>query len=233
MTTYSPDTLAALTERNVRDALREAVGSLCYAGLVNNGGPRVVAELLLDSQGVRFNVECIENDRVRFDAPIAAVNVGLDRDRVELCRTEDEDGNVFDDQGNLIADPDADEAEMLGQAWAEHVEDNMDRWVSELLEQLAAWRKANNEYVANAVADEYGNDGQRYENRDGVRLEDRCAALAVNKKRSRNYTNTRYEFADGSSLVASDGGWDLGLPGGCFCWAGDRHERDCELVTQD
>lgn len=40
---------------------------------------------------------------------------------------------------------------------------------------------------------------------------------------------TRYLFGDGSSIVETAGGWDIGLSPDCWCWAGTGHEQDCRL----
>lgn len=40
-------------------------------------------------------------------------------------------------------------------------------------------------------------------------------------------TLTRYEFDDGSTIVDSGEGWDLGFGLGCWCWQTNGHDDDC------
>jgi len=64
------------------------------------------------------------------------------------------------------------------------------------------------------------------------RIEDVCHEAAAGRRpdvqnRGTDSESRRYDFADGSSIVVGASAWDVGLPGGCHCWAGAGHDG-CE-----
>ncbi len=131
--------LANLTADNVRAALRtELMDS--YPFISAPGGDPWIAELLIDDD-IRFCAERVPGNRVRMDdGPIAAVNVTLDSDRIDLARKPTDDEDVWlDEQGEVIGDLDAYDEEAEAMHWDCHVEDRIDGWVSEILEQVEAW----------------------------------------------------------------------------------------------
>ena len=92
---------------------------------------------------------------------------------------------------------------------------------------------------AQKIAERFGDDGQLWEDGDGASLVDalenaggRCwSDLATNPQ--------RWEFADGSAIIISDGAWDLGITStdsddrrDCTCWSEDgvtcRYPHECE-----
>lgn len=82
---------------------------------------------------------------------------------------------------------------------------------------------------AEAIAERFGNDGQQWQDETGRDLSDVCDEQAT-ARRTDGRDRTRWDFADGSSIVAAGAAWDLGLPGGCYCWAEanwGRHADDC------
>ncbi len=85
--------------------------------------------------------------------------------------------------------------------------------------------------TAATIAEQFQNDGLVFRTQDGTNLDDVCRERASNVVTD-GFDKTRYGFADGSSLVVAGAAWDLGLPGGCFCWAEanwGRHADDCPV----
>lgn len=73
---------------------------------------------------------------------------------------------------------------------------------------------------AQEVADLLGNDGTNWEAADGRSLGSVCSGSYV----TRDGNRTKYEFGDGSCIVASGAAWDLGYPeADCYCWASMDH----------
>jgi len=81
--------------------------------------------------------------------------------------------------------------------------------------------------TAQTIAAQLGDDGQTYRTDDGRDLDELCEAAGA--RTDARGSSVRYDFPDGSSIVDSCGAaWDLGLPEGCHCWAGQGHNEDCE-----
>ena len=99
----------------------------------------------------------------------------------------------------------------------------------------AALHRANNIRDASAAALElstaetigalFNNDGQQHDTAEGQTIDEVCRAAAPNPEREGE--KTRYEFADGSSIIVTMEAWDYGLPGECFCFEGGGHSDYC------
>ena len=91
--------------------------------------------------------------------------------------------------------------------------------------------------TAERIAARYDNDGQRWHAVDDGRNIDSVCAGAGTATHNDERDATRYDFADGSALVVSGGGWDQPLSAetaGCFCWAGcQEHARECPASEVD
>lgn len=86
--------------------------------------------------------------------------------------------------------------------------------------------------TAEQFAAALNDDGLIWTTGDGESFADLMARLGGEEVAWDGDETFRYEFEDGSSIVTSMGGWDLGLPGGCYCWAGvdkGRHAEGCDL----
>lgn len=85
---------------------------------------------------------------------------------------------------------------------------------------------------AENIAMQLGNDGHRWQTDDGRTLTDLCAGADV----ERGERSTRHGFADGSAIIAADGGWDVGIDGAaCHCWASadnGEHNEDCAELCE-
>lgn len=70
----------------------------------------------------------------------------------------------------------------------------------------------------------------------GTTLQALCERLADWREvqQGRLGTNLKYTFKDGSSIVITGGGWDVGfMDSACFCWASlGYHMPDCEEVPE-
>ena len=86
--------------------------------------------------------------------------------------------------------------------------------------------------IAGEIAHQFDSDGQRFKDEHGAEIDDVCRAAVINQCYAVVFGDaTRYEFSDGSALVVTDCGWDLGFPAPstCCCWAGAGEHRDeCE-----
>ena len=75
--------------------------------------------------------------------------------------------------------------------------------------------------IAQQVATRFGDDGLRWADAAGTRLEEVCDELG---SRTRNDSRgaDRIEFHDGSALIMAGGAWDLQHPRcSCgYCWEG-------------
>ena len=81
--------------------------------------------------------------------------------------------------------------------------------------------------TAHEVGARYGDDGQRWEDADGVLLGDACLeAGAQPRVNEANSSLIRFTFSDGSALTIAGGGWDYGYAD-CWCWDGTGHDEDC------
>ena len=63
--------------------------------------------------------------------------------------------------------------------------------------------------TAEKIAELLGNDGQRWESKNGVEFADLCEQHGAIKEVNIIRTMWRHEFADGSALVEGEGGWDI------------------------
>ncbi len=85
--------------------------------------------------------------------------------------------------------------------------------------------------TAEKIALQFENDGQVFEV-DDIHIADVCQDVAWYPP-SVTSDSERYEFTDGSAIVVTGGGWDLGFPAPatCHCWPNanhGRHSDDCE-----
>lgn len=73
-------------------------------------------------------------------------------------------------------------------------------------------------------------DGETFKTTKGTDLAKLCGRLAIVYHWGAEDDRIRYEFADGSAIVMTAGGWDLGFDGtGCYCWQGvGKHRILCE-----
>jgi hypothetical protein len=81
---------------------------------------------------------------------------------------------------------------------------------------------------AEKVGEELKGDGMVFKTVDGRTLEELCEAAGARRSKPDN-DSKRFDFKDGSSIIAKPGAWDYGMTGGCGCWAGDsnRHAEEC------
>jgi hypothetical protein len=73
--------------------------------------------------------------------------------------------------------------------------------------------------TAERIAGLLGDDGMRWETEEGLTFDDLCAEAGAVRIRDDARELTRYEFPDGSAIVASPGAWDIegSTP---YSWAG-------------
>jgi len=90
--------------------------------------------------------------------------------------------------------------------------------------------------TAERFAERMGGDGQRWENDDGASFD---AVIWSMQPRMTAVTAdvTRYDFPDGSAIVAAGGGWDVGFaaPATCGCWpaaTGGMHNLRCNPLER-
>jgi len=89
--------------------------------------------------------------------------------------------------------------------------------------------------IAETIAALLGDDGQVFTARDGRTLDEVCRDVGA-RVTTDGFDKTRYDFDDGSSIVVAGAAWDLGLPGGCYCWEGangGRHADECRVPGQE
>ena len=85
---------------------------------------------------------------------------------------------------------------------------------------------ATNQTTAQQVSDRLDNDGQQWADINDVEIHEMCEMQQGVLSKTDDLA--RYVFADDSSIVITDGGWDLGLAPDCYCWAGNHHHNaDC------
>ncbi len=88
--------------------------------------------------------------------------------------------------------------------------------------------------IAQQIATRFNNDGQTWtapsDNPSNSAGEDHIQDVCLDLAEDTSHTAgaDRYDFADGSSIVITSSAWDLGLPGGCFCWEGAGHDDTCD-----
>ena len=86
--------------------------------------------------------------------------------------------------------------------------------------------------TAEKIAAALDDDGLNFVLPGGRSLD--AAARAEGARITRQLNGLRYDFPDGSGIVACGGGWDLAIPGSgpeCYCWLGadqGRHHADCD-----
>ena len=85
--------------------------------------------------------------------------------------------------------------------------------------------------AAEGIANRFNNDGQCWRDSSGVRIYDIVQANAASVcgvLRGNVGDSERFEFADGSAIVITGGGWDMGYPApcACHCWISQPHH--CE-----
>ena len=104
--------------------------------------------------------------------------------------------------------------------------------------------------IAHQIANAFGNDGQNFDADDvsmaisgmildsgPTELADLCQTLSA--RHYTEYEADRWEFADGSAIVAHSGAWDIGVAGeslDCVCWPealedGTMHSDDCAELS--
>ena len=95
-----------------------------------------------------------------------------------------------------------------------------------------ARRLAHPATLAGVISARYHDDGRRWRDDDHVHIEDALLAAGARKDRSDDLDATRWTLSDGSVIVTSWDGWDLGYPGtDCWCWQGAGHEDGCAEVA--
>ena len=85
---------------------------------------------------------------------------------------------------------------------------------------------------AEQFARDLDDDGTRFRTDDGIGFVELLERYGADVEIA-DHERTRWRFSDGSAIVEANGAWDLGLPGGCLCWDGAGHNRDCDAVTKD
>lgn len=89
---------------------------------------------------------------------------------------------------------------------------------------------ANTKTIAETFGDELNGDGTQFATDAGEQWSDLLKRYGADKAAS-DHEQVRWEFSDGSSIVEAGDAWDLGLAGGCFCWAGAEYGRHHERCT--
>lgn len=83
---------------------------------------------------------------------------------------------------------------------------------------------------AEAIADQFGEDGLCWEAEDGQDLETvlRSQSVSVDHRDGRGVDGpVRYTMYDGSCIVTTSAAWDVGMSAACYCWAGVGHDDNC------
>jgi hypothetical protein len=82
--------------------------------------------------------------------------------------------------------------------------------------------------TAQQIAEQFGNDGQKWADERGNGLEVVCADHGATAEWQHGDLcgSVRYTFPDGSIITVAGDGWDLGYAG-CFCWQGAGHQDSC------
>ena len=83
--------------------------------------------------------------------------------------------------------------------------------------------------TAEKISECFRDDGQCCK-KGGMTLQQACLGerpIITTEAKGTDNEKNRYEFRDGSSIVTDGLAWDLGLPGGCFCWEGEGHSEEC------
>lgn len=83
-----------------------------------------------------------------------------------------------------------------------------------------------NKSMAQVVAEQLGDDGQRFETADGRTLKQLTENTIAVHGTGRHRECVRYTFDDGSVIAVQGSAWDLGFPD-CFCWSYAGHSEDC------
>lgn len=84
--------------------------------------------------------------------------------------------------------------------------------------------------TAKQVAALLGNDGSRFAAKDGRDLHELCQAHGARVRATENLD--RFQFPDGSAIVANGTAWDLSFPD-CNCWQSEGHDEHCRYNMGD
>lgn len=93
--------------------------------------------------------------------------------------------------------------------------------------------------IAEDVARIFDDNGQIFESAHGatsLTIDKACENRSI--REIRKYGCIRYEFTDGSAIILTAGGWDIGFPAPatCYCWAGElgpvRFREHSECPTE-
>ena len=87
--------------------------------------------------------------------------------------------------------------------------------------------------IAKRLTEMCGGDGQKWVAPDGRAVEEIWRPNSARIEEDRRRGTMRYAFGDGSCIVATEDGWDIGyeeraLSGEvCHCWPAAGHHRTC------
>ena len=83
--------------------------------------------------------------------------------------------------------------------------------------------------TAEQIIEQFGSDGQNWENDNGAHLDDVCAeagSTVIWRDGYRSGDVYKHMFIDGSVITCSGAAYDLGYRD-CWCWQGVGHTEDC------
>ena len=100
---------------------------------------------------------------------------------------------------------------------------------------------------AQKIATQFGDDGQRWEDGNGIALVDALGTAGARCWSDRSNSTLRFQLPDGSAIVITDGGWDHGITDdpdpdavdrrNCTCWSEDgetcREPDNCSCECHD
>ncbi len=100
---------------------------------------------------------------------------------------------------------------------------------------------------AQTISERFGNDGQAWEDGDGVALVDALGTAGARCWSNRSDSTLRYQLPDGSAVIITGEAWDLGITDDpdpnavdrreCVCWSEDgvtcREPDNCSCRCHD
>ena len=80
---------------------------------------------------------------------------------------------------------------------------------------------------AQQISNTFVNNGSIWKIKDGLSIYTVCAYLSSDADHNRDRELTKYIFPDGSAIIFTASGWDIGYKD-CWCMAGNGHSDDCQ-----
>ncbi len=81
--------------------------------------------------------------------------------------------------------------------------------------------------IAESIAEQFENDGQVFEDKDELTLDQECRAYTRPDYLYGHGTDIyKYVFSDRSVIIVAGDCWDFGYVN-CWCMNGNGHEEDC------